>query len=568
MYKPPKQEKIRYFMYLRKSSEAEDRQVQSIDAQKRELEEFAKENGLEIVGIFEESQSAKAPGRPIFTGMIERITKGEADGLLVWKLNRLARNPIDGGTISWMLQQRVIKHIQTYGRGYYPDDNVIVMAVELGMANQYIRDLSTDTKRGMRERVERGYPSGVAPIGYLNDLAAEPGSRGWLVDTDRFDLVRQLLETFLTGRYSIRKLMDFANDKMGLRTRLHKKQGGRKLGISYVSDTILKNPIFAGFFFTKDGGRHELHKDVPRMITEDQYWQIQKIIGGRGKPRPSKNLLSFAYVGPTKCGTCGGSVTAEHKHQLICSGCKFKFSYSHKTHCPKCNVTIEKMKDPLYLHYIYYHCTKRKYPDCPEGSVSEVYIDGYLSTYYKEHLQISKSLSEWCIENLGQLGTSEHQNKLEKKTSLEKTLDQKEKEQKELALMKARGLLDDQEFLSLKGSVGDEIKALQKEVQRLSHVDPQGIKKAERAFNLAVGVGEIFENGTTEAKKETLSEIGSNLTLKEKKISVYNTNLYSVIINGLLEAKAKNPRFEPENVEDTSGRNEVFASVMITMLRW
>ena len=60
-------------MYLRKSSEAEDRQVQSIDAQKRELSDFAQEHGLEVIEVFEESQSAKAPGRLVFTEMIEGL---------------------------------------------------------------------------------------------------------------------------------------------------------------------------------------------------------------------------------------------------------------------------------------------------------------------------------------------------------------------------------------------------------------------------------------------------------------------------------------------------------------
>lgn len=85
MYKEPVRETIRYFAYCRKSSVAEDRQVQSIDAQKRELAEYAKEHGIEIIRIFEESMSAKAPGRPVFTEMVERITKGEANGIIVWK---------------------------------------------------------------------------------------------------------------------------------------------------------------------------------------------------------------------------------------------------------------------------------------------------------------------------------------------------------------------------------------------------------------------------------------------------------------------------------------------------
>jgi hypothetical protein len=84
---------------------------------------------------------------------------------------------------------------------------------------------------------------------------------------------------------------------------------------------------------------------------------------------------------------------------------------------------------------------------------------------------------------------------------------------------------------------------------------------------MAVGVAEIFKNGAPEEKKEALSEIGSNLTIKDKKLNVRNTNLYSVIINGLLTAKTKNPRFEPENILDTSSRNEVFVDVCPALLR-
>ncbi len=553
-------------MYLRKSSEAEDRQVQSIDAQKRELGELAKEHGLEIVDVFEESQSAKAPGRPIFTKMIERITRGEAEGLLVWKLNRLARNPIDGGTISWMLQQRVIKQIQTFGRGYYPEDNVIVMAVELGMANQYIRDLSTDTKRGLRERVDKGYPNGVAPIGYLNDLSAEPGNRGWKIDSDRFSCVRQMLETFLTGRYSIRKLMNFANDELGLRTTPRKKLGGKRLGISYVSDTILKNPVYAGFFITGDGARHELHSDVPRMINEDQYWEIQNILGSRGRSRPSSNVHTFAYVGPTVCGHCGSGVTAEHKYQLMCSECGIKFSYRNKDRCPTCQTKIDDMKDPLYLHYIYYHCTRSKDIKCPAGSMSEVNIDGYLSTYYTENLQISESLSKWCIDNLDQLGMSDHKTDLDKNISLEKTIAQKQKELKELAMMKARGLFDDSEFLGLKETTTSEIKALQVQLGKLNQGNPEGLQKAKSAFSLAVGVGEIFKNGTVKEKKETLAELASNLTLKDKKLNVTNAKIYEVIIKCLTQVKAENPSFEPKFCQATQGQNGDFETLCPALL--
>ena len=87
--------KITYILYARKSSESEDRQIQSIDDQVNRLEDLATELNLDIKKKYTEAKSAKKPNnRPIFDEMIERIEKGEADGILCWQINRLSRNPI------------------------------------------------------------------------------------------------------------------------------------------------------------------------------------------------------------------------------------------------------------------------------------------------------------------------------------------------------------------------------------------------------------------------------------------------------------------------------------------
>src|ERR1700690_2305992 len=90
-----------YFIYCRKSSEAEDRQVLSIESQTRELEQLAEKLNLPIVEILNESMSAKAPGRPVFNEMMQRLYRGEATGIICWKLDRLARNSVDGGAARW-----------------------------------------------------------------------------------------------------------------------------------------------------------------------------------------------------------------------------------------------------------------------------------------------------------------------------------------------------------------------------------------------------------------------------------------------------------------------------------
>lgn len=93
----------RYFIYCRKSSEQEDRQVLSLESQERELLKLAKELNLHIVGTYKESKSAHVIGRKGFNEMLERIVKSEANGIVVWDESRLARNSLDGGKIIYMM---------------------------------------------------------------------------------------------------------------------------------------------------------------------------------------------------------------------------------------------------------------------------------------------------------------------------------------------------------------------------------------------------------------------------------------------------------------------------------
>ena len=84
-----------------------------IEAQLAELRALAKRDGLEIVQEFVEKRSTKMPGRLIFEDMVRRIERGEAQGIVCWKIDRLSHNPVDSGRISWLLQQGTIQKIHT-----------------------------------------------------------------------------------------------------------------------------------------------------------------------------------------------------------------------------------------------------------------------------------------------------------------------------------------------------------------------------------------------------------------------------------------------------------------------
>ncbi len=223
------------------------------------------------------------------------------------------------------------------------------------------------------------------------------------------------------------------------------------------------------------------------------------------------------------------------------------------------------MDGATWLHYIYYHCSKRKDPECPEGSVTEKYFDEALGYYYGAHLEISADLRDWCINNLSELEDNEKEFQLNKNAGLLKTLAQKQKENDGLIMMKIKGSIDDADFSRIKRSIGEEIIQIEKSIAASGTA--MTFDQAIKNFNLAVGIESIFRTGDFHEKFEALSELCSNLILEQKKLRIINKKLISIIIDGLSRAKAKNKMFEPKLTQADKDKTEVFASVCPTLLR-
>ena len=394
----------RYFIYCRKSSEAEDRQVLSIESQVREIKELAAKQNLPVVEVLIEAKSAKEPGRPVFNQMMQRLYRGEAAGVICWKLDRLARNPVDGGAVIWAIKQhriRIITPAQSYA---HEDDNIILMYIEFGMAQKYVDDLSRNVRRGMKAKAEKGlYPS-LAPPGYVNDRTKQQGERDLKRDPERFPLVRRMWDFMLTGLYTPPQILEIANAEWGFRTRRTRKMGGNPLSRSTIYQIFTK-PFYYGWYEFPVGSGKWYHGSHEPMITKGEYDRVQDLLGRKGNPRPSTHF-NFAFAGLIRCGECGLTITAEEKHQVICTHCRFKFAYRRQDICPRCQTPIEKMANPLFLHYTYYRCSKSKLPRCSQKSISaqelEKQIDQLLA-----RIQISPRFKEWAIKYLHELHEKE-----------------------------------------------------------------------------------------------------------------------------------------------------------------
>src|SRR3989339_1328094 len=196
----------KFFLYARKSTDVEDKQVLSIEAQITELRAFGKQNNLIIVEEFVEKQSAKIPGRPIFGEMLKRIEHGEADGILAWHPDRLARNSVDGGQVIYLIDCGHIAALKFPQFWFEPTpQGKFMLNIAFGQSKYYVDSLSENTKRGLRQKVKRGeYPS-FAPIGYLNDSRI----KSVVVDKKKSGIIRKAFELYAQNNSRLEDISNF-----------------------------------------------------------------------------------------------------------------------------------------------------------------------------------------------------------------------------------------------------------------------------------------------------------------------------------------------------------------------
>lgn len=349
---------IRFCMYVRKSQNREDKQVQSLESQKRELKTYAKKMGLNVVKIYEDSASAHKPSnRPNFDQMLKDIENGEIQGILTWKADRIARNMKEGGDLIHRLQTEEFVMIKTPSSQYLSTDNMLMLIIEMGMANQYSLDLSKNVKRGNKTKIENGGFCHVAPIGYKNCKE----TKTVIKDAERFSKVQELFKLCSTGKYSIKDLEKLCETKLFLKG--VKSSSYLKKGSLY---RILNNPFYYGWI--KSGANQGWGKHDP-MISEKEFKKIQSILGESN--RKASTSQTFAYTGLLCCGECGSGITAAKKVKYRCPNCTAMQTARHPKKC-KCGYQITEKDIAKGKFYTYYLCTKSK------GKCMQKFVNGNL----------------------------------------------------------------------------------------------------------------------------------------------------------------------------------------------
>lgn len=282
-------------IYARFSSHSQ--REQSIEGQLRDCYEYARRYDINVVGEYiDRAISGTTDDRPDFQRMIADAPKKQFERIIVWKLDRFARNRYDSALYKHKLKQygiRVISAMENVGEG---DESILLEALLEASAEYYSLDLKKKIKRGQRESIAKGrWCGGPVPYGYK-------AVDGKLVTDDKTaPTIRYLFEQYAAG-VPMKEIIDELKQR-GIRS----SRGGE---LTYTTfSRALTNPVYIGNFMYKG----ELVPGVAdALIDEDTYNKVQIIVKANAHaPAANKAKVEYLLQGKAFCGHCGSHMVGE-----------------------------------------------------------------------------------------------------------------------------------------------------------------------------------------------------------------------------------------------------------------
>ena len=320
-------------IYARYSSDSQ--REESIEGQLRECTAFAEKNGITVLRHYiDRAYSAKTDNRPEFQSMIKDSGKRLFDIVIVWKLDRFARNRYDSARYKATLKKNGVKVVSATEIISEGAEGIILESVLEGYAEYYSADLSEKVIRGMTDNALKcKFNGGMMPIGYVIDA-----EQHFQIDPLTAPFVLEAFKRY-DGGETISSIMNWLNEQGLTNTR------GQKMTFNSVGH-ILHNRRYIGEFRYRDV---VVPDGIPAIVPQDLFDRVQEKLA-KNKKAPARHKAEDDYLLTTKlfCGYCGAylcgesgtSHTGNVHHYYKCVSVKKK-----RTECHKKSVRKEWIED-------------------------------------------------------------------------------------------------------------------------------------------------------------------------------------------------------------------------------
>ena len=473
----------KYFIYARKSTDEEGKQVRSIEDQLTELKEFAIKENLNVVDVLIEKKSAKSPGRPIFSQMLEQIKQGEASGIIAWHPDRLARNSVDGGLVIYLLDQEIIQFLK-FPTFWFENTSQgkFMLNMSFGQAKYYVDNLALNVKRGLVNKAKRGDWPGKAPQGYLNNRI----TRKIDIDPKTSKYIKKAFQRYSTGRYSYQEIADWIFDR-GVHGKNRQTNKPSTLAIN-TTHNLLTNSLYYGIF-KYDGEVYQgSHKP---LISKSLFDRVQGMILSRSKN--GRRVHSFAFTNLIRCKECGYMITAEKRTK-----------YYKGTN--------------RIANYTYYHCSKKSRVKCSQPYLNENNLVTQVDEYLKS-ISIPKSWKRKMLERLEKDRESASRNIEMLSKELKSSLFKVEIKLDKLLNGFLEGLVNRKEYLRAKDKLTTQKLSIVEKIQSFKRKQIYWLEPLKNHILLADSGEKTVADGNLHAKRKLLAITGSNFTLHDGKLT-------------------------------------------------
>ena len=286
-------------LYCRYSSDSQTEN--SIEGQLRECKEFAERNGMTVIGNYiDRAYSAKTDARPNFQKMIKDSAKHLFDVVIVWKLDRFARNRYNSAHYKAVLRKNSVKVVSATEPISEDSTGILLESLLEGYAEFFSAELSEKVKRGMTENALKcKWNGGGIPIGYYIDE-----DKHYQIDTLNSPFVIEAFKRYSEGS-TLTQLAKWLNDS--------EVKSYRKLPINIDTlNRMLKNRTYIGEYHYDT---HVIPGGVPAIVPNDLFEKVQERLA-KNKKAPARHKAEDDYLLTTKlfCGLCGAYMVGESGH--------------------------------------------------------------------------------------------------------------------------------------------------------------------------------------------------------------------------------------------------------------
>ena len=472
---------------LARVSSREQENGQSIDAQVENLKRYCASNGLEVLKLYQITESSTQGERKKFKEMLKFVgTQRQKVALVADCVDRVQRGFKESVELNTLRENgRIEIHFIREGLRLDQDSrssDIVMWDMSVLMAKTYIANMRDNIKRSMNYNRSHGVWQSTAPMGYLN--ARDNNHNPTLIlDLERAVLIRKVFEAYATGLYTLSSLTEYANH-IGLRS----KNNLHPIRKSTIAQ-IISRPFYHGEMVYR--GQLVPHK-YDKIITKDLFNKCQAVLRGKGRKQFKYGQKPFVFRGLIKCADCG------------------------------CTISSDKKTKSTGKTYTYLFCSHFK-GNCKQKPVNERLVLEQIENEVLAQLSFPRSLLNELHTCLQDTFKAKNAAMITKRNSLDAQYTANKGKISRLLDLLIENNISQADYDMKKAELEAQQRQIENDLAALAGIDKTILISAEYVANLAARSCELFNSSKVDTKRQILNLLLSNCTLKDGKL-LYSLN--------------------------------------------